>query len=582
MFILPTANISYAQNLLPSVEQIDNYEVKINIQQSGEIYVRERIEYNFGLAQRHGIYRTIPYKYKNDFGRFNLRINDIAVTMDGQEEPAAVSRSGGEVEIKIGDPGITLTGKHVYNISYSVGRAINFFDDHDELYWNAIGTNWTVPILKSSVLLTAPATVVRVECFVGATNSQNTGCVKQGQNSSLPQFIYDQPLQPAGGFTIVAAMPAGTIAKPTTTQKILDIIRDNGIVALPVIVFVIMFLVWRRFGRDGKGRGTIIPQYDPPENLTPLYMGTLLDGKLDNRDFSAELIYAATQGYVKIEKIETKTLLWFKGSDYKITKLKEIDSNLPTPTQDFLKSLFEYPGIYKKFDKVMFGSKQAPVAPTTEVVLSSLRKNTIFSSMVSSIPKEVFKDLTRLGYYKYNPTTATGVLVFFGIMGLFVASMFLLAIFGIIGLISGIVTSVILVVFGLLMPAPTKKGAEIKEYILGLKQYMNVAEKDRLAFHNAPEKKPERFELLLPFAIALGVEKQWAKQFEGIYNKQPGWYTDSTGSGFNAAILSSSIGDFSTSMQSAVSSVTTSASGGSGFSGGGSGGGGGGGGGSSW
>ena len=111
---------------------------------------------------------------------------------------------------------------------------------------------------------------------------------------------------------------------------------------------------------------------------------------------------------------------------------------------------------------------------------------------------------------------------------------------------------------------------------MGLKDYINVAEKDRIAFHNAPEKNPELFEKLLPFAMALGVEKKWAEQFEGIYTQEPNWYHGGIyGAHFSATSFGSSLSNFSTSSGSTLSS---SSSGG----GGGVGGGGGGGGGGSW
>lgn len=133
------------------------------------------------------------------------------------------------------------------------------------------------------------------------------------------------------------------------------------------------------------------------------------------------------------------------------------------------------------------------------------------------------------------------------------------------------------------MPAVTKKGAELKENILGFKDFLSVTETDRLKFHNAPEKTPESFEKFLPYAMVLGVEKEWSKQFEGIYNQQPNWYEDSSGRMFNAMILSSIVSDFSSSATAAMSSQPSSAAGGgSGFSGGGGGGGFGGGGGGSW
>jgi uncharacterized membrane protein len=151
------------------------------------------------------------------------------------------------------------------------------------------------------------------------------------------------------------------------------------------------------------------------------------------------------------------------------------------------------------------------------------------------------------------------------------------------GILSGIISGIIILVFGWLMPAVTKKGAELKENILGFKDFLSVTETDRLKFHNAPEKNPALFEKFLPHAMVLGVEKEWAKQFEGIYNQQPDWYEDSSGRMFNAIILSSMISDFSSSAMTTMASQPSSAAGGgSGFSGGGAGGGGGGGGGGSW
>ncbi len=103
-------------------------------------------------------------------------------------------------------------------------------------------------------------------------------------------------------------------------------------------------------------------------------------------------------------------------------------------------------------------------------------------------------------------------------------------------------------------------------------------------FHNDPAKDPKVFEKLLPFAIALGVSKQWSKKFEGIYDAQPSWYIDPTHSHFNSMLMLSSMTDFSSGFKSMVLANTNGAGGGSsGFGGGGfSGGGGGGGGGGSW
>jgi hypothetical protein len=117
----------------------------------------------------------------------------------------------------------------------------------------------------------------------------------------------------------------------------------------------------------------------------------------------------------------------------------------------------------------------------------------------------------------------------------------------------------------------------VKEEIEGFKLFLSVTEKERLKFHNAPVKKPELFEKFLPYAMVLKVEKEWAKQFEGIYTKPPSWYQGNWNT-FSVGYLASSLNSFSSS---ASSTIATSPASSSGFSGGSSGGGFGGGGGGS-
>src|SRR6185436_19560328 len=101
----------------------------------------------------------------------------------------------------------------------------------------------------------------------------------------------------------------------------------------------------------------------------------------------------------------------------------------------------------------------------------------------------------------------------------------------------GIFASIIVYSFiSRFFPAKTEKGVAAKEHILGLKEYLQIAEKDRLEFHNAPEKKPEVFETLLPYAMVLGVANIWAKEFEGIYNEPPSWYSGPSSTAFNAIV----------------------------------------------
>lgn len=138
------------------------------------------------------------------------------------------------------------------------------------------------------------------------------------------------------------------------------------------------------------------------------------------------------------------------------------------------------------------------------------------------------------------------------------------------------------------MSRRTYKGVLAYEHILGFKEFLSVTERERLKFHQAPEKKPQLFEKYLPYAMVLGVENEWAKQFEEIYKQKPDWYESYDSRPLAAYAFVSGLNSLSSKSASIFTSTpaskTSSGSfGASGFGGGGfSGGGGGGGGGGSW
>lgn len=553
-------------------EKIDNFDVTININADAIIRVREFIRYDFDGLQRHGIFRDIPIKYAARGGNFSLRISDISVNDEnGNEYKFSVSYPGNNVEIKIGDPDILVSGQKIYVINYTINRAINYFSDHDELYWNATGNEWPVPIEKSSAQIILPSPILKQElqaaCFAGAFGSQ-TPCASidyiYNADGLVSAINFNQPsaLGAGQGLTIVAGWPKGIVAKPSVLQNIFDIIKDNLILVLPLITLIVMFYLWWTRGRDPKGRGTIYAQYDAPDNLTPVETGTLIDEKVDTKDISSEIIYLATKGYLKITRTENKGII-FKSEDYLLEKLKD-QADLPSFDKQIMDGLFQH-GDHQK------------------IKLSELKN--AFYKQIKEINDKVYDSLVAKGYFPKSPAEVKYkyfLIVSIALFAIFLVSV--LAALGNINLIALAISAFIVIIFGFYMPVKTKKGVDTKENILGLKEYLEVAEKDRIKFHNAPEKNPEHFEKLLPYAMVLGVEKEWAEKFKDIYNQPPSWYSDPSGGTFNSLILISSLNNFNHSANAALFTAPHSAaSGGSGFGGGGfSGGGFGGGGGGSW
>src|SRR3989339_20474 len=548
-------------------EAIDDFDITLNINKDTSIDVTERITYNYGTERKHGIYREVPYKYKARGGNYNLKISDPAVT-DGAGDPFifVIEDRDGHKNIKIGDAQSYVTGQITYVISYKIKRAINYFSDHDELYWNATGNLWEVPIRQSRVTVVFPGEsaedLTRAECFAGSFGSANK-CdsyrYKYSGDKSVEGLVFtDDYLEPGEGLTIVAGFARGVVEKPSWFSRVWEIFKDNPALFLPLLVFISLYYIWYKRGRDPKGRKTIIALYAPPDSLTPAEVGTIIDDSVDHADISADIINLAVRGYLRIERVERTDI--FKKVDYDLEKLKD-GNDLGNPHE-------------QKLFSALFPGKRGQVA-------LSVLKNDFYADW-KEIKNILYKDLARKNYFVDDPGrvrklyTAIGIVFFaLGVLAAFLSGILSLAGFGISGLI--------IMSFGYYMPVKTPGGALVKDRILGLKEYLAVAEKDRLKFHNAPEKNPGHFEALLPFAMVLGVEKEWARQFKDIYDRQPDWYNEPAGANFSSLALTTSLRSFKDRVNADLSSRPSSASGGgSGFSGGFSGGGFGGGGGRSW
>ncbi len=598
-----------------AAEKINSFDVVIKVNQDASLNVSEKIEYDFGELQKHGIFRTIPIKYKARGGNYNLRLSDIRVADEkGASYNFQKSFPGNNIEIKIGDSNKSVTGEKTYIINYKIKRAVNYFENYDELYWNITGNEWPVSIEKSSALIILPETVnaadLQLKCFAGSYGS-SASCsggegIINGDNINFSQ----SKLSAGEGMTVVIGFPKNLVNKPGRTELFLETLKDNWILFLPLIVFIILFYLWYTRGRDPEGRGTVIAQFEAPDNLTPAEIGTIIDEKVQNKDITADIINLAVKGYLKITRLE-KDKLFFKSTDYLLEKLKEEDDLENEYEKILLESLFKKENLKKAFKdikKILKKIKKSDTESFTSKAVTAVLEFTVnayggeeqargekdkkvvklsdltnsFYKDLEKIKKELYKTVLHKGYFNKNPKKTRNMYI---IIGIIVISMgfFIIGISGGLGMASFIISGLLIIIFGIFMPAKTKKGTLAKEHILGLKKYLSVAEKDRIEFHNAPEKNPRQFESLLPYAMALGVEKEWAKQFEGIYNKPPDWYHDPNAGGFNALALTHSLNNFSSSANTTLASKPSSASGGgSGFSGGGSGGGFGGGGGGSW
>lgn len=474
-------------SLLGQAEEIRDFSVTLAIGGDGVVEVTEEISVFFDFP-RHGIVREIPTSYRLPTGEtFRLRLELEGVTVDGDPVPFQRSWEGGNLILKIGNPEVTVSGLVPYTIRYRMLRALRRYEDEVELYWNAIGTEWSMPIRNFRVEVIPPPGVdqdsLRWSGYQGRYGSTFPFELRFADGKL---FGAGQDLLPGQGVTVAVRVPASAVSLPGLGQEILWFLEDNVYAAIPLFILLGMIFVWWRWGRDPK-LGTVAPEFTPPPGVGPAEAGFLVDDRFDPRDFAAGILSLAVKGWLRIRE---------EDGDFEFVS-QEGEKDL-TPYEDAL--------------------REALLAGKESRQLSQL-KYKMYEKM-SGLSAKLVLDLVGRGFYRGNPDAVrqnwwalgAGILVIGAILGVFTSSLYL-------GLAVGI-SGVIVLLFAPFMPRKTELGMEALRRIRGLSEYIQRAEVERMEF----AAKEKHFEELLPYAEALGLTEVWTDKFAGLLREPPRWY----------------------------------------------------------
>jgi len=293
-----------------AAERINSFRSDLVVAADGLFDVTETITVTAeGDKIKRGIYRDIPVRYAG--GSFGLKtsvpFNLISITYDGK--PASFHTDSHDIftRIYIGQKDITIPhGQHTYVIRYTT-RQLRFFEDHDEVYWNATGHAWAFPIDEVIATVTLPPTVpldqVDPEGYVGGLRSKNQQDLTAEVSLNQRQVIYKttRKLGANEGLTIVARFPAGIIERPSALRGVWgDPYFRWGFGGLAVVL-IYYLIAWWLVGRD-PAKGVIVPQYEVPDGLSPAACRFISQMGYDNQCFSVALLSLATQGAITIRE----------------------------------------------------------------------------------------------------------------------------------------------------------------------------------------------------------------------------------------------------------------------------------------
>jgi hypothetical protein len=546
-------------------ERILSYHSDITIRQDSSILVTETIRVRAeGQQIRRGIYRDLITEYEDKYGNdYRVRFEPLGVLRNDINESFHAERIGRYFRVYFGSADRLIAhGIHTYTFRYEVSRILGFFEEYDELYWNVTGNGWSFPIDSASAEVTfefdVPSNEIQVYAYTGYFGSDGDDYRATVDVSGKARFETTRNLHAEEGLTIAVAWPKGLVDKPGTLQETAWLLADNLnlliVVAGLLGIFSYYIPAWKSYGKDPEP-GVIFTRYKPPHGFSPASLRYIEQMRYDDTSMTAAVVSLAVKGYLKIVEDDDEH------------SLLRIDPGNPAkPLATGERELYE--ALFKDGDIVVLDDKY-------HELLGGAR-----SAHEDSLRRDY-----KYRYFKTNsllnvPALGLGI----------VSSLFALRVDPgpTVAVIATIVVMLfVVIVFAIIMRRPTGLGRRLLDEVGGFREYLDIAEKDEMNLRNPPDKTPELFEEYLPFALAMGVEQQWAERFAEVFARlrkpdgsdySPSWYSGS----WNNFDMSSNTANISDGLGSAISSSvsppgSSSGSGGGGFSGGGGGGGGGGG-----
>jgi hypothetical protein len=515
-------------------EQILDYHVDLRIQRNGELLVTERIAYDFGAAERHGIFRDLPARVRYDAD--NDRVYRLAVLgvhgSSGSPDQYQLENEGPVLRVRIGDPDQTITGRHVYTIDYRVRGALDGFEDHDELYWFAVGVHWPVPIQRASATVTAPAAISHLACNAGPSGLPRP-CTSSAVDGAKVLFTATD-LGSYEGLAVGVGFPTGVVpmSRPLLEERGWHLASAFSATpwtlgAAGGLLLVMLVVGWLLVVASGGRRvaaapgdtatvaggtgwgvpgvaqvgGTAAVESAVPGGIRPGQAGLLVNGVVEPVAIGATLVDLAVRGYLQIVE-------WGSG-DWGLILLKDADEELLGYERELLDGLFE-------------GLQAQPKRRW----LSDLHRG--FSSHFKRVRSELDDDAMGQGWFADRPDRVCRRWAWCGaaVAAAGAVLVVVLAWTTHLGLVPiPIVLAGLLLWWGARrMPRRTPAGADLAQRVVGFRRYLETAGSGAAEVPLA-----DQFSRCLPYAIVFGLPGRWALAFAGLGAvPQASWYQGRT------------------------------------------------------
>jgi len=332
-------------------EQILEYDIDIQLLKNGDLGVTETIEYDFTPYRKHGIERNIPKVVWSQGDRFVFTLEEITVKQDGKAAAVNVNPNydfGKLLHLQIGAADISLEGIHRYVIAYIVKHGIVFDPEdsvRDTFYFNLVGTDWDVPVLKVFGHIHLPSSLsakdTDLSTFSGRYGTQTNQVQTEWTDAHTLELTHGL-LQPKEGLTLKLDFPADILVpggmfhrqkheadKRQKVDREQKAKKEKAMYDTAYLVkrgkhiqerynvyivnwvfehFFLYLLAWMGYlylayslMKDSFFFSRVTPvRYYPPAGFSLLQSGLLLDKHADREDLSSAIVELGVLGYVQI------------------------------------------------------------------------------------------------------------------------------------------------------------------------------------------------------------------------------------------------------------------------------------------
>ncbi len=417
---------------------------------------------------------------------------------------------------------VTNTNRNI-RIEYTVSGALRIYEGGDQLWWAAIPEeHFGFPIGSSTITIEMPEGYGPREGIdpVVTYGAPSTISVR----GERIEAIATRQIGGNESFEIRVQYPHDPSATAPSWQVDFDSQRefeenvkpliDIGLIGISLLLALGgplgVFALWYTRGRDPEIGP--VPDFlsEPPSDLPPAIVGTLIDERADTHDVLSTLIHLGNRGYLVIEENRNDTELFgiqLKSSSEFIFKRteKELDD-----LRSYERTIMQH----------VFGN-------SLEKPMSALKDK--FYVHMSSLKNDLYDELVKEGLFTNKPSTTRSIWAGVAFATLILAVFFTFLAFGAIENVSGMLlcipaslglTGVAAAITSNFMPAKTRKGAEEAAKWNAFRDWMRNLEK-----FSDEENMSQHFDEYLAYAIAFGMERSWVRRFSKIRTTPvPTWY----------------------------------------------------------